>query len=149
MPIKYGELTIIYNKENILTNLLTWLIYDDKPQNNTKYIFLFDDGEICDSNDKFQDLHFKFCDGFKSVMPLYFEKTRKNQDSRRSTYFYKIPEEKSVLDLNRLFRLYSKYDQCLNIESQYNSIYYCLELLEEEDRVAAKKFKHILENETE
>jgi hypothetical protein len=129
MSIKYGELTIIYNKEqNIFTNLLIWLKYREKPPNNSKYIFLFDDGEICDSDDKFKDFHFKFCNTVLSVMPLYFEKTIKNIDSLNNTYFYKKPiqkDKKMVLDFNELFSLYSKYNKCLNIESSYNSIYYC------------------------
>ena len=40
MTIKYGELTIIYNKEEqtILTNLLMWLKYDNYPEKKCKYV---------------------------------------------------------------------------------------------------------------
>lgn len=62
MPIKYGELTIIYNQEEttLFTNFLIWMEYDSKPPKNSKYAFLFDDGEICDFDDKLKDLKFKF-----------------------------------------------------------------------------------------
>ena len=61
MSIKYGELTIIHDKEqSILTSLLNWFNNEKK----SKYIFLFDDGEICDSQDKLIDFKFKFINVF-------------------------------------------------------------------------------------
>ena len=49
MPIKYGELTIIYDKEEttLFKSFLIWMEYESKPPKNSKYVFLFDDGEVC------------------------------------------------------------------------------------------------------
>ena len=79
MPIKYGELTIIYNKEeiSIFSNLLLWLKYEPNVPNKSKYVFLFEDGEICEINDKLKKLQFKFMDNISSKMPIYFEKKKK------------------------------------------------------------------------
>jgi hypothetical protein len=51
MPIKYGELTIVKKKPS----LFYWII-------NEEYIFLFDDGDSCDS---VVDLQFKFLDSIE------------------------------------------------------------------------------------
>ena len=131
MPIKYGELTIIYNKEetSILSSFLIWMQYEERPPNKSKYVFLFDDGEICDteSDNKLQDFNFKFLNSnsVSSLMPLYFEK--KVSDSR--IYFYKKPikdkNDNSALDFKPLFSPYAKFNGRINIASVYNSIYYC------------------------
>jgi hypothetical protein len=127
MSIKYGELTIIFNKEEItlFTNCLMWLNYEEKPPKKSKYVFLFDDGEICDS-DKFKDFNFNFCiNNLSGMPPLSFEKEIKKQ----KTYFYKHPikDENNIrlLDFNKLFKSYSKYKFNIRIASVFNSIYYC------------------------
>ena len=130
MPIKYGELTIIYNKEqiDIFTSLLLWLEYQEKPLKESKYIFLFDDGEICDTNDKYKDLKFYFCDSRLSDLPIYFEKSK---EFYSPIYFKKKPilknNDDALLDLSvfdQLFSSFSKYEICKNIQSVYNGIYY-------------------------
>ena len=53
MSIKYWKLTIIYDKEQtILISLLNWLKNEEYTGKKSKYIFIFDDGEICDSEDR-------------------------------------------------------------------------------------------------
>jgi hypothetical protein len=130
MSIKYGELTIMYDKEQtIFSTLLSWLKYEEHIEKNYKYIFLFDDGEICNHKDKFIDFNFYFCNSIISVMPLYFEKNNKKENNNQQTYFHKkIYTEKNknyLLNFNKLFSLYSKYDLSMNINSDYNGIYYC------------------------
>ncbi len=46
MSIKYGELTIIYNEKppTLFDSLVMW--FNDTQPTKTKYVFLFDDGEI-------------------------------------------------------------------------------------------------------
>ena len=129
MPIKYGDLTIIYDKEEttLFTSLMLWLKYEASPPNKSKYVFLFDDGEICDSDDKFKDLNYKFFTSVSCAMPLYFEKTIENN---RHIYFYKTPiEDKNnnrlTINSKNLFSSYSKYSFDIMIASIYNSIYYC------------------------
>jgi hypothetical protein len=77
MSIKYGELTIIYDKEEttLFTSMLMWLNYEGEPPKSSKYVFLFDDGEICESADKYKDFQYKFIMSISTAMPLYFEKT--------------------------------------------------------------------------
>jgi hypothetical protein len=107
MPIKYGELTIVKEKPS----LFYWIneeIY--------KCIFLFDNGEICDT---VVDFHFKFLDSIGSVLPLYFEK-------HNQLYFDK--KIKDTLCFNPLFMDNPKYKCDMNIESTYNCIYYCHKL---------------------
>jgi hypothetical protein len=128
MHIKYGELAIIPNEEqsNIFTNILIWLKNEKNPPKNSKYVFLFDDGEIHD-NGNIINSNFKMFNSILSVVPMYFEKIKnKNQ---RNIYFYKNLKNKkdkdSLLKFNQLFNSYSKYNFDINIESDYNSIYYC------------------------
>jgi hypothetical protein len=130
MPIKYGELTLIYDrKQTIFSNLLMWLKSEDYSKKEYKYIFLFDDGEICDADDKLTDCKFKYCESCLTAAPLYFEKPIKNkEDLYSTTYFSKKPNTDTpgvlALDFTALFSSYSKYNRLINIPSAYNCIYY-------------------------
>ena len=118
MPIHYGEITIIYKKEETLyTNLLTWLD-NNTPASTTKYIFLFDDGEICEYGDKKRDTDFKILHSDSSAMPLFFQNELYNR-----VYINKKTSKEQ--NFNALFSLYPKYDHSSIIDSEYNSIYYC------------------------
>ena len=132
MPIKYGELTIIYNEEeiSIYTNFLLWLKYEQDVPKKSKFVFLFEDGEICDANDKLKDFKFEFLNSISShKTPRFFEKKEKNKWDCKKIYFYKEPiikeNDKHVLDFRELFSSYKKYNSSTNIPSLYNSIYYC------------------------
>lgn len=129
MPIKYGELTIIYDKEEttLFKSFLIWMEYESKPPKNSKYVFLFDDGEVCDTDDKLKDLNFKFTNSSISYAPIFFKKNIKGKYN--STYFYKRPKQDKnnnlSLNFTNLFSSYSKYNLYGRIPSTYNSIYYC------------------------
>ena len=62
MPIKYGEVTIIHDKEqlSIFSNLLLWFKYEIYEPNISKCIYFFEDGEIYDKNDKLEDFKYNF-----------------------------------------------------------------------------------------
>jgi len=129
MTIKYGELTIIYNQEEtMLTSFLNWFNNKDI---SPKYVFLFDDGEICEYGDKNRDLKFIFCKKYSSSeMPSFFKKEMKTTRYHNPTYFYKEPKEydnmyNCLVDFDPLFRSYSKYDCRMIMKSNYNCIYYC------------------------
>jgi hypothetical protein len=128
MPIKYGELTIINNKEEttLLTSFLLWLEYANKPPKNSKYIFLFDDGQICDYDDNIFNFNFKFSNIILSNDILYFKKNN-------HTYFNKQPilnkNNEASLQFKNLFSSYSKYNIKTAIPSIYNCIYYCHKVL--------------------
>jgi len=133
MPIQYGELTIIYNKEeiSILTNLLLCLKYEQDVPKKSKYVFLFEDGEICEANDKLKDFKFEFFNSiFYPKTPRFFEKKRENKQCyNKKIYFFKESiknkNDKYILDFRQLFSSYKKYNSSINISSLYNSIYYC------------------------
>ena len=117
MPIKYGELTIIYNEEEItvFSSLLMWLSYDIEPPKKSNFVFLFEDGEICDTKDKLKDFKFNFFDSSFRKTPIYFEKKIENH---------------LKLNCKPLFSAYSKYNISMGKPSQYNCIYYCHKLIE-------------------
>lgn len=121
MTIKYGELTIIKQKEeSILTNLLIWIKNESLPKD--KFIYLFDDGEICESDNKLIDFKYTFLNGiYFPYLPMYFEKECK-ENERGDIYFQK--KESISNDINEIFNLYLKYNRSMIIESKYNCIYY-------------------------
>ena len=135
MPIKYGDLTIIHKEtENVFTTLRTWLGYEKSVTKESKLIFLFDDGEVYDVEDKLKDFKYKFssiCMGF--YYPFYFEKTEDTEESKtkhhyKRIYFFKKPlleNEKKRLNFNPLFSSYTKFNHTLKEPSIYNCIYYC------------------------
>ena len=131
MPIKYGEVTIIYNKEEttLFTSMMIWLNREGAPPKKSKYVFLFDDGEICDSHDKLKDFNFKFSTKTLSATPQYFEKNITHKENINRIYFYKDPiidkNNNPSLNFNNLFSSFSKYKFDTRIASIYNSIYYC------------------------
>jgi len=111
MTIKYGEITI--NEETKIERLLYWINKLRKPN----YIFLFEDGEICDT-EKIVDFHYNFLDSFASAVPVYFEKIINTP--RLQIYF-----NKKIKVFDPLFSNYSKYKSDMVIQSNYNCIYNC------------------------
>ena len=113
MTINYGELFIIKNEQTKLESLMSWITNKEIKPN---YVFLFEDGEICDS-EKIVDFYYKFLDSFASSVPLYFEKTIK------STPHLKIYFDKKKKVFDPLFSNFSKYKLDNVIQSKYNCIY--------------------------
>ena len=114
MTIKYGEITIMNNEKTKIESLLYWINKLRKPN----YIFLFEDGEICDT-EKIVDFHYNFLDSFASAVPVYFEKIINTP--RLQIYF-----DKKIKVFDPLFSNYSKYKSDMVIQSKYNCIYdYC------------------------
>jgi len=133
MQIKYGEVTIIYDTEqqDIFTKLTFWLSWEQLIPKKPKYVFLFEDGEILDGDNKLKDLKFKFFNNSLLKVPIWFEKNKeniKNKELYNRTYFYKRPiqgeNKNNSLYFSKLFSSYSKFNSSMIIESSYNSIYY-------------------------
>ena len=135
MPIQYGELTIMFNKDEVdlLTNVMIWFQYEPAPPKKSTYIFSFHDGDIRDMDeDTLPKCVFTFFNGQLTPLPMYFK--RPNTLPPRC-YFYKRPYEKEnpndvastvvSLDFRSLFDGYSKYYNSNGIPSCYNCIYYC------------------------
>jgi hypothetical protein len=123
MTLKYGELTIIYNNnvETAVNTFFSWLNNEELKKEPTKYIFLFDDGIICDET-TIKDFNFEFLNSCLNLMPAYF-----HREKFVRIYFRKgnteIKTEKT--DFDNLFMSYSKYNSSVYIKSVYNEIYYC------------------------
>ena len=131
MPIKYGEVTIIHDKEqlSIFSNLLLWLKYELYVPNISKCIYLFEDGEIYDEKNKFEDFKFNFTKGEITInpSPIYFKKNIINKTSYNPIYFSKIEikNNKYCVSSKELFSSYSKYNVSIAIPSIYNCVYWC------------------------
>lgn len=132
MTIKYGELTIIYDKPNsdLLASIVSWFNYEKKISQNTKYIFYFEDGEIYDAGDKLNSSYFTFSKTYDHInlhFPTYFEKNKQSK-SYKNIYFLTKPILKNseyFIDFNKLFKSYSKYIPRMSKASCYNCIYFC------------------------
>lgn len=119
--IKYGEIFIIHNLENILTNLYFFIGYDELYVSEESTIIIqFDDEEIHNTNDKLCDVRFRY-NHDNTHLPSSF-KTYNN-----TRYFKKeckIIDDKPSLNFNSLFHQFKKYDTNNNISSYFNGIYF-------------------------
>jgi hypothetical protein len=124
MPIHYGDLTVIINDTNsyLFGDWFSWITPGDKKSEDDKiqYIFLFDDGEICDAKEKladfYSDIQFSHISG--ANLPHMFEKGNR-------CYFDKILKTNYTLScFNPLFSSYSKYKANTYTTSRVNCIYY-------------------------
>ena len=131
MSFKYGELTIIYKEENIFSKFFAWLSSEEQIEVQSdklcKCIFLFEDGEICDSDEKLKDFKFEFRNSYFSPLPLHFDFNK--EENKSNTYFNKFSNiniDQISFDYNSLFNTYSKFDSNIVIpNSIYNCIYFC------------------------
>lgn len=130
MSIKYGEFAVIHNKEeeSIFTYIYReWFDNEVKADKSSQIVILFEDGEICEINDKLKDFHYKFLDDSTMPTPRYFDKKTTNEKEYKKIYFKKDTEIINgirQLNLTSLFKNYSKYAKENAIASAYNSIYY-------------------------
>jgi hypothetical protein len=122
MTIKYGEFTFINNEssmvESMLDTLTSWITNEQQQKLPNNYIFLFEDGEICEWDNTCKDFKFYFCTSYISVLPLYFKEINK-----QNTYFHT-----DNLNFDSLFHSYSKYEPNVHVKSNFNGIYYCYNL---------------------
>jgi hypothetical protein len=134
MDIKYGELTIIYNPENtnIITKFINWVASgNEKPPDNAKYIFLFDNEEICEYNDEILDYKYKFFNSIITQVPLYFEKPEKEK-YHSNIYFLKNSYD-YLIDFNEIFESYSKFNSLMNMKSKYNCIFHHHKMIQKQE----------------
>lgn len=123
--MKYGDLTIIHNKEeqrNIFAGLMMSLLFTTSQPSKSKYIFLFEDGEVFDVETNLTNFKYRFFNGVLTApLPTYFEKKEGNPN--RTIFFLK--KQTVSEDFNQLFSQYTKYNVLVNEKSEYNCIYYC------------------------
>ena len=134
MPIQYGEFTVIHNKEEegiIKSIFRTWGGYEFQTHQSSKIVVLFEDGEICEINDKLKDFNYKFLDDSTSATPYYFDKNKSNKEEYERVYFKRSPTTNNdgnlSLNLYDLFKSYTKYSKQNSIPSIFNCIYYILD----------------------
>jgi hypothetical protein len=122
MTIKYGELTIIYTEkeQSMVETFFSWINEEEQKKKPSKYIFLFDDGFICDDT-TIKDLNYAFLNSCLKRTPRYFY----NKEPYKIYFCKSNYEQTHKLNFDNLFMSYPKYDSSVNIKSVYNEIYYC------------------------
>jgi hypothetical protein len=130
MTIHYGELTILYKNQLPVNPFLEWL-NASYPTKEDHYIFLFDDGEICELEDKKIDFNFEFL-RINNELPRYFK--RPKSSIYHQTYFIQ-----NNPNLDDMFSAYSKNDLC--IHSRYNGVYFTYKTMMEPTIFGIKRIK--------
>jgi hypothetical protein len=119
MPIKYGDLTIIYNEQ--------YTIFSFFGYKESKLIFLFEDDTICEVDDKIKNIHFKFNESYPNQLPTSFEKDVIGEDNKK-IYCKTNPSvhTSGVLYMPLAPFFGKKYDKSITryIASNYNGTYY-------------------------
>ena len=129
MPIKYGELTILYKNQIAISPFLEWL-NAEYPTKEDHYIFLFDDGEICELEDKKIDFNFEFL-RINDELPRYFKP--KIRIYPRTYFIQPNP------NLDDMFSAYSQNDLC--IPSMYNGVYFTYKTMLKPNVFGIKRIK--------
>lgn len=121
MPIKYGEIFIKHNTENLWTSTVFWIGYDEQTVSEDSIIIVkFDDGDVQEvSNELFET-------NDKIKIRQYI--TIKNDDKKDNYYFKQDPTTKpdgtQGLFFGYIFKNYKNYDINNSIGSYFNCIYY-------------------------
>jgi len=128
MNLKYGEITIIHNwEDNWIINMRKWFNYETRASENSDIIILFDDETIYGKND-LQESNFIIFKRLNDILPNYFERSSKDNNSKTVTFKKKKPIENSYvkkLNFKEIFKYSDKFKKNKGIASDYNCIYYC------------------------
>jgi hypothetical protein len=130
MPIKYGELTIIHDKDsiNMFTNLILWMGREIIINEKSKLLFTFEDDDKIFETDNICDFKFDFSvNSYGKKLPLNFKKNINNKYGYKTTYFQKetyIKDNKEILDVRTLLGSHKKYNISKRLPSIYNCAYY-------------------------
>jgi hypothetical protein len=131
MSIKYAENNVIFEtvNEGIFTNLSrNWLGRETFCDEDSNIIISFDDGTLSSIKDEFKDCNFEFFVGISTLLPLHFERCKRENEKYRNVYFAREPEKKADdnlhLNFNKIFssEIRKKYKF---VASCFNFIYYC------------------------
>jgi hypothetical protein len=120
MTIKYGEIYVKHNTENLWTSTVFWLGYDEQTVSEDSTIIVkFDDGDVQEvSNELFETNN-------KIKIGQYITITN---DSKEHMYFKRDPKKNpngtQELFFGGIFKNYKNYDANNNIGSYSNCIYY-------------------------
>lgn len=120
MPIKYGDLTIIYNEQYTIFSF-----FGLGPYKESKLIFLFEDDTICEVDDKIKNIYFKFNESYPYQLPTSFEKDVMGEDNKKIyCKSNQILHTSGVMYIPLAPLFGKKYDRSITIGSIYNGTYY-------------------------
>lgn len=119
MNVKYGEIFIKHNTENLWTNAVFWFGYDEQPVSEDSSIIVeFEDKDIHEVSNKSTKLDV-------NSKNQCFTIKRRDKDT---IYFAEKPHigtyGKRSLDVGTIFKNYKHYDSTENTASYYTCIYY-------------------------
>jgi hypothetical protein len=120
MTIKYGEIYVKHNTENLWTNMVFWVSHREQTVSEDSTIVVkFDDGDVQEISNELFGTNDKIEIGKNFII---------KHDNAEHTYFKQNPEKESdgtrTLCFRGIFKNYKIYDSNNNIASYYNSIYY-------------------------
>jgi hypothetical protein len=128
MTIKYGEIFVKHNVENVWTSTIFWLGYDEQiVSEDSTIIVKFEDGDIQEvSNELSSDkiVKIEFCVNGAYNPPSYFII---KCDDKEHMYFTRKPKDKNGeygLSFKDIFTNYEHYDDNNNLPSYFNCIYF-------------------------
>jgi hypothetical protein len=138
MPIKYVEIFIKHNTENLWTNAVFWFGYDEQPvSKNSTIIVKFDDDDVQEVYNKStnSDVNFEFTND-KYFIPTIFTIKRKDNNNIYFRIDPKINNDgKQTLVFRNIFKKYEHYNCNNNMASYFNCIYYRNKLVESVKKV--------------
>lgn len=128
MKVKYGEVFVKHNNEDLWTNVTLWLGYDEETiiSEDTTIIVEFDDKDIREVSNKSpnSNVNIEFTND-KNIIPSYF--TIKHED-KDTIYFEekpnRNPDGRLTLPTSLLFKNYKHYDSTKTTASSFTCIYY-------------------------
>ncbi len=119
MPIKYGEIFVKHNTDNLWTNAVFWFGYDEQTVSEDSTIIVkFDDDDV-------QEISSELCGANNIKFNAHISI---NKDDKEYMYFKREPMKRhnSTLSLYfcGIFKNYKMYDYNNNLASYFNCIYY-------------------------
>jgi hypothetical protein len=126
MTIKYGEIYVKHNTENLWTSTVFWLGYDEQTVSEDSTIIVkFDDGDVQEVSNELFDTNNKIKIGQSITI---------TNDSKEHMYFKRDPKKNpdgtQEICVGGIFQNYKNYDFENSIGSYLNCIYYKFELFE-------------------
>lgn len=136
MPIKYGEIYIKHNTENLWTNAVFWIGYDEQTVSDDSTIIVkFEDGDVQEVSNELFGTNDNIEIGKNCII---------KHDNAEHTYFKQNPLKNSdgtiSLYFGGIFKKYKNYDTINNIASYSNCIYYKHKFVDDKDDGVKKMF---------
>jgi hypothetical protein len=146
MPIKYGEIFIKHNTNNLWANAVFWFGYDEQPVSEDSTIIVkFDDDDIQEVSNKSTNVNFEF-NNDTYYIPTIVTIKRKCRDIDiyiNDKYFRIEPkinnDGKRKLVFRNIFKNYEHYNSNNTVASYFNCIYSKVKVIESEKVVESER----------